>query len=158
MRRVTIGLGAVVGTVAALALAGPAAAGGASPPLWTHGMFDAAPQHIELAIQPTGAPLSQLDWRTGVVRTAPDERVDNSNFSIRPGDAVTVTLVNYTREAHTFTAPGLGISVYVHAGSATHPTKTVFTFTAASFGTYRWFCSLPCGGYMGGNVYAILKV
>ena len=54
----------------------------------------------------------------------------------------------------------LGVNATIAEGSATHPAKTTFTFTApSSAGTYEWFCDFPCDpwamahkGYMRGDV------
>jgi heme/copper-type cytochrome/quinol oxidase subunit 2 len=127
----------------AIAAGAAAAAGGAvAPPLWTHGVFTAKSQHIGFTIRPA----------------ASDERVSVSNFAVRPGDPVTVTVTNYTAKAHTFTAPGLGISAMIPAGSQAHPRTTVFTFTAGSMGTFRWWCATPCGDNMGGTIYAVMRI
>jgi plastocyanin len=125
-----------------LAIVPVAASGASAPPLWTHGMFTASSQQIGFTIKPG------LD----------DEQVSISNFAVRPGDPVTVTVSNYTPKAHTFTAPGLGISALIPAGSRSHPSTSVFTFTATRIGTFHWFCATPCGNSMSGTIYALIRI
>ncbi len=129
----------------------------AGAPLWKHGMFPASNQTWRLAIRP--APqvrLIRADWRTGFAPTGPDERATPSNFAVRPSVPVKVIVTNYTRMAHTFTSPELGISVYIPAARGDVPSRTSFEFVASKRGVIRWFCALPCGGYLGGNVYPII--
>jgi plastocyanin len=148
MRFAVIGLiGLIVAMFAAVVVAsvfGEPTYASAKPALWRHGMVDASAQRLSLTIR--SAPRS----------AASDERVDEPNIAVRPGDAVTVTVQNYTPRFHTFTIPSLGVSALIKPGHARHATRTTFTFTVNRFGTFRWFCALPCGGYMGGTVYAIV--
>lgn len=81
------------------------------------------------------------------------EHVPMANFAVRPGVPVTITVRNYTREAHTFTAPSLGLKVKIAPGSATSPTVTRFTLVAP-YGVFDWRCT-DCPGDMQGKVYAI---
>jgi heme/copper-type cytochrome/quinol oxidase subunit 2 len=116
----------------------------------------ASPQTVVLTIR--SAPASQLmhvGWQHVHVRTAPDERVTGSNFAVAPGRLVRVVVWNYTPMLHAFTSPGLHLNVAILPGSAAHPHKAVFTFRARTYGRIAWYCAVPCGGYMGGNVYAI---
>jgi heme/copper-type cytochrome/quinol oxidase subunit 2 len=32
---------------------------------------------------------------------------------------------------------------------------STFTFTPTKAGAFHWYCALPCGGSMGGTIYAI---
>jgi hypothetical protein len=133
---------------AAVAVARPAHAAGAR----------GTTQTVVLTIRPM--PHSMLDhasWRHVGERLAPDERVTGSNFAVRPGVPVKVVILNYTGELHSFTSPELGVNVAILPGSAAHPHRAVFTFVAHTYGRIRWYCAVPCGGYMGGNVYAIVR-
>jgi plastocyanin len=134
----------LIATAASALITGVAAASNSAnaPPLWTHGTFAAASQQIGFTIH----------------QSAQDERLNISNFAVRPGDPVTVTVTNYTRKAHTFTAPGLRISGMIKPGSPAHPSTSVFTFTAPNMGTFRWWCATPCGDAMGGTIYAITRI
>jgi heme/copper-type cytochrome/quinol oxidase subunit 2 len=69
----------------------------------------------------------------------------------RPGEIV-LTIVNSARHAHTFSFPSLGVEGVVLPGSATHPSITVIHFRAR-YGTFPWYCKLPCGKSMSGDLY-----
>lgn len=88
-----------------------------------------------------------------ILPTKGSEHVALANFAVRPGVPVTLTVRNYTREAHTFTAPALGLDVKIAPGSAAAPTVTRFTFVAP-YGVFAWRCT-DCPGDMQGKVYAI---
>ena len=89
-----------------------------------------------------------------ILPTRGSEHVPMANFAVRPGVPVTLTIRNYTREAHTFTAPSLGLNVKITPGSATAPTVTRFTLVAP-YGVFAWHCT-DCPGDMQGKVYAIV--
>lgn len=78
------------------------------------------------------------------------------NFAVEPGVPLTLTFINSTPEQHSFTAPGLGVSALISAGSKRMPTKTVVTFTPNKFGVFRWHCVF-CRDEMSGHVYAIIE-
>ena len=88
-----------------------------------------------------------------ILPTKGSEHVPTANFAVRPGVPVTITIRNYTREAHTFIAPALGLNVKIAPGSATAPTVTRFTLIAP-YGVFAWRCT-DCPGDMQGKVYAI---
>ncbi|TAM85781.1 hypothetical protein EPN42_14440 [bacterium] len=72
-----------------------------------------------------------------------------SNFVVKAGTPVTLSVVNYDEGPHTMTAPELGLNATIKAGNEVSPGKidpvtTTFTFTPAKKGVYRWFCALPC--------------
>lgn len=83
-----------------------------------------------------------------------------ADFSVQTGQKVTVTVYNYDEGQHSFTSSSLGVDQTIAGGSATHPSKTTFTFTAPSeAGEYEWFCDFPCDpwamthkGFMRGEV------
>src|SRR5512133_1053379 len=58
------------------------------------------------------------------------EVVQDPNIAVTPDVPVRLTVVNTSRVAHTFTVPGLHVNVLVRAGSPSHPSRTVITFTA----------------------------
>ena len=131
---------------ASVAVARPAHAAGATT------------QTVVLTIRPMAQPmLDHASWQSVKERLAPDERVTGSNFAVRPGVSVRVVVLNYTNELHSFTSPELGVNVAILPGSLAHPHRAVFTFTAHTYGRISWHCGVPCGGYMGGNVYAIIR-
>jgi hypothetical protein len=89
-----------------------------------------------------------------VLPTKGSEHVPMANFAVSPGVPVTLTIRNYTREAHTFVAPSLGLDVKIAPGSMTAPTVTRFTLVAA-YGVFAWHCT-DCPGDMQGKIYAIV--
>jgi plastocyanin len=90
------------------------------------------------------------------------DRIVGPNFALAPGVAVRLTIRNYTHEFHTFTIPGLKVSVLVLPSSGHSPRATVVKFTAHTAGTFRWHCAIcPSGMHgrghgMGGTVYVII--
>jgi plastocyanin len=84
-----------------------------------------------------------------------------ADFSVQPGDRVTVTVVNYDGGPHTFTSPSMGVNAIIPGGgSLSAPREMTFTFTAPQkSGRYQWWCAVPCDpwamshdGYMRGVV------
>lgn len=78
-------------------------------------------------------------------------------FVVTSGESAKVTVKNEDSGPHTFSAPGLGLNVFINPGA----TET-FTFTPKTPGTYMWRCEVPCGswvmshpGYMEGNVSVV---
>ncbi len=161
MRTARPALAGAMLVVGALALSGCGATLASSSPRSAvpapHRVFSApADQALTITIHPIeSSKLKQIDWRTGSAGPGPDERVVPSNIAVEPWVPVHVTIVNLTRKQHTFTSLELGVSVFVPAATDAGPSRTTFTFTAQRQGEFRWFCALPCGGYMGGTVYAL---
>jgi plastocyanin len=123
------------------------------------------------ALASTAAPLSKPETINVAVkaddehgRLGPDGKWHDAflpaNFTVHPGDKVTVTVKNYDGGAHSFTSPSLGLNAIIPAGSMSHPHQTTFTFTAPKkAGRYGWWCAMPCDpwamshvGYMRGYV------
>lgn len=83
-----------------------------------------------------------------------------ADFTVTPGERVTVHVYNYDEGKHSFTSPELGVNVTIAGGSEKTPKETTFTFTApAKAGSYQWFCDYPCDpwamaheGFMQGRV------
>jgi heme/copper-type cytochrome/quinol oxidase subunit 2 len=88
------------------------------------------------------------------------EVVQDPNVAVVPDVPVRLTIVNTSRELHTFTIPNLHVNVMVAAGSPRHPSRTVVTFTAPSVGVFTWYCELCPAvhhqGGMRGRVYALV--
>lgn len=84
-----------------------------------------------------------------------DDRMVGPNLVVRPGQVV-LTIINYARHAHTFSAAGLGIERVVLPGSPSRPSTTVVRFTAPR-GTFTWYCRLPCKRTMTGHIYVSLN-
>lgn len=76
------------------------------------------------------------------------------NLAVRPGIPVRLTIVNPTRETHTFTVPELGINQIVPPALAGTPIRVVVTFTAP-YGALHWECE-PCHGEMSGTIYGVI--
>lgn len=87
---------------------------------------------------------------------AAGDRMREANVALAPGLPVQVTIVNRTREFHTFTIPGLKVSELIRPAGA-----TTFTFTPERWGTFAWHCLVCPSGHhgrphaMGGVVYLI---
>lgn len=88
------------------------------------------------------------------------EFVRDPNIAVVPDVPVRLTVVNASRELHTFTIPSLHVNVMVAAGSPGHPSRTVVTLTAPSVGVFTWYCELCPAvhhqGGMRGRVYALV--
>ena len=93
----------------------------------------AAPQHLTLKV------MNDSDRMVG------------SNLLARPG-VIVLTVVNYAHHAHVFAVPGLRVQRLVRPGSSAHPSITVIRVSARQ-GMFAWYCKLPCGKRMSGNVY-----
>jgi plastocyanin len=124
------------------------------------------------ALGATSAPLSKPEAVKLLVKTdvehgrrGPDGKWHDAflpgDFTVHPGDTVTVTVENYDSSPHTFTAPSMGVNAIIPGGgSVSSPHETTFTFTAPkTAGKYQWWCSIPCDpwamahdGYMRGFV------
>ncbi len=83
-------------------------------------------------------------------------------FTAHVGVPVTVTVLNYDGGWHSFTAPELGLDVFLKAGRPAKPSVTTFTFTPKKAGTIPWFCKAPCdpwamarAGYMQGEIQVV---
>lgn len=87
-------------------------------------------------------PLGGMYGGTGQVQ----DSYSPAYFAVPAGTPIRVTIVNYDPAWHTFTAPVLGLDVWIRPAGA-HPFTTTFTFTAPGTGYFEWFCALPCDGY-----------
>lgn len=100
-------------------------------------------------------------------RMGPDKQWHDAflpaEYTVHPGQTVTMTFQNYDSGPHTFTAPSLNVNQVIPSGSASHPTTTTVTFTAPKTpGKYQWWCAVPCdpwamshNGYMRGYVTVV---
>lgn len=91
-----------------------------------------------------GSPLQRVEI---VITDHGADLATPSNFVVRAGIPVAVTVVNHTREAHTFTSEGLGVNELVPAARSA-PTRITFTVLPRK-GTFRWRCIVPCGDMWG---------
>lgn len=72
-----------------------------------------------------------------------------SDFNVKVGEKVTVTVTNYDEGPHTFTSPDIGVNATIAPAIDAKkgiPSKTTFTFTVHKAGKYRWYCMVPCDG------------
>jgi hypothetical protein len=92
---------------------------------------------------------------------AGDEVRPGGNFAIAPGLPVRVTVTNFTHQVHTFSVPGLHLSVAILPARGQTPRKTTFTFTAHEWGRFAWHCVVCVGDHhrhvMAGTVYVIIN-
>jgi len=79
----------------------------------------------------------------------PHDIIIPSNFVVKSGVPVTLTVVNYDEGPHTIFASDLGLNLMIKGGQeqpdkSVKPVTTVLHFTASKKGVFRWYCSLPC--------------
>lgn len=92
----------------------------------------------------------------------PGDRITEANVALAPGVPVRMTVTNSTREFHTFTVPGLGLSELVFPADGQGARKTTFTFTPREWGPFAWHCLIcPSSLHgrphsMGGILYVII--
>ena len=109
----------------------------------------------------TGGPGSSQVQSVSIVIQSGD-RVLAPNFALAPGVPVRLTVVNFTREFHTFTVAGLKVSALILPAVGPTPRKTIVAFTPHATGTFRWHCVIcPSGAHgrkhaMSGEVYVII--
>jgi hypothetical protein len=90
------------------------------------------------------------------------DRVAAPNFALAPGVPVRLTVVNFTREFHTFTIAGLRVSALIRPAVGQTPRTTIVAFTPRAGGVYTWHCVIcPSGAHgrrhaMSGVVYVII--
>ena len=72
-----------------------------------------------------------------------------TNFVVKAGVPVTLTVVNYDERPHNIFQPDLGLNLVMKGGieqpdKSVKPVTTDLHFTATKKGVYRWYCTLPC--------------
>jgi heme/copper-type cytochrome/quinol oxidase subunit 2 len=91
----------------------------------------------------------------GMGETGPDkahhDMIAPSDFVLRAGVPVTLTIVNFDDGNHTITSPALGLNIMIKAGidepdGSIKPVTTTMTFTPKKAGQYRWNCMVMCDG------------
>ena len=91
------------------------------------------------------------------------DRVLEGNIALAPGVPVRMTVTNFTRDSHTFTVPGLNLSEIILPAHENAPTRTTFTFTPKTWGSFAWHCAIcPSGIHgkrhaMSGTLYVIVN-
>ena len=121
----------VTALAAAAALASPAGARNPWAPLASNG-----PQHVTIHI-------------------LPGDVVHDANIAVVPGVPVELTVINTSRQFHSFTIPKLHLNAVVMPGRA-----TTIAFTPHEVGVYRWHCdfcpAVHHTGGMSGTLYALV--
>ena len=91
-----------------------------------------------------------------------DEAYVPGALTMTVGTTYDVTILNYSKDGHTWTLPDLNVNAVVPVGSISSPSVTHFTVTPKKAGTYQWFCAVPCekwsmatNGFMRG--YIVVK-
>ena len=93
----------------------------------------------------------------------PGDRILEGDIALAPGVPARMTVTNYTRDAHSFTVPGLHLNEIIRPGHDNAPTRTTFTFTPNEWGTFTWHCAIcPSGIHgkhhtMSGTLYVIVN-
>ena len=82
-----------------------------------------------------------------------------SDFSVRTGSPVRLTIYNYDDTPHTFTATGLSVDAVIPPALPTGPGNVTDGFTPTVTGSFPWHCRVQCNkwsmaraGYMRGVV------
>jgi FtsP/CotA-like multicopper oxidase with cupredoxin domain len=111
------------------------------------------------AAAPAGTPYVQ---NVGITILAGD-RIAGPNIALAPGVPVRITVTNLTRQFHTFTAPGLGLSVLILPARGQTAKTTTFSFTPHQWGSFAWHCVIcPTGMHgtphtMDGTIYLVIN-
>ena len=88
------------------------------------------------------------------------EAVLDPNIAVIPGVPVVLTVINASREPHSFTIPRLHVNALIKPGRPLRAVATTIRFTVPAVGTYRWHCdfcpAVHHEGPMGGTLYALV--
>ncbi|GEM_PF-1439385 len=145
----------------------------------TAGMMQGSSATAAGATGGSGLPAKEVtltikpDFKPGSDGARHDAFLPRADFTVKAGQTVRVTVLNYDDMPHSFTSPalgagaavpaaqvqmqgtpqdikmmpgpGLGVDQNIPAGTESAPSKTTFTFTAPKKpGRYAWWCKLPC--------------
>jgi plastocyanin len=111
---------------------------------------------------PAPASSTTAVQRITITIAAGDQAALPANFALRPGVPVVVTFRNETHLFHTFTIPGLGVSVLIRPAQGALPRVTTARFVLPDYGVYTWRCVLCASGAhqhmhaMSGKLYSIV--
>ena len=101
------------------------------------------------------APLRSTGPQQVTIHVLPGDVVRDANIAVVPGVPVVLTVINTTRDFHSFTIPKLHVNAVVVPGR-----PTTVTFTPREVGAYRWHCdfcpAVHHSGGMGGTIYALV--
>ena len=72
-----------------------------------------------------------------------------TNFVVKAGVPVTLTIVNYDEGPHNIMQSDLGLNLVMKGGheqpdKSVKPVTTTLHFTATKKGVFRWYCTMPC--------------
>jgi len=109
-----------------------------------------------------GAPMYQQVYRTPQTQTTAlglrqielrlrDYSFDPNTIVLKPGERVSIILVNEGRYSHTFTIDALGIDISLSPGER----KTIDITAPSSPGSYTFYCKPHRGLGMTGNISVI---
>ena len=90
------------------------------------------------------------------------DRITEPNIAVAPEVPVRITVINLTRDFHTFTISQMHVSELVKPAHGTTPGITTFTVTLHHVGAVAWHCAIcPSGMHghvhsMSGKLYAII--
>ena len=79
----------------------------------------------------------------------PHDTLIPTNFVVKAGAPVTLTIANYDEGPHNIFQPDLGLNLTMKGGieqpdKSVKPVTTVLNFTASKKGVFRWYCTMPC--------------
>jgi heme/copper-type cytochrome/quinol oxidase subunit 2 len=106
-----------------------------------------------LAVAQTGQQLNATMYgsKLGIKGSdgLPHDILIPTNFVVKAGVPVTLTIVNYDEGPHNIFQPELGLNLTMKGGieqpdKSVKPVTTVLHFTATKTGVFRWYCTLPC--------------
>ncbi|MGC8510816.1 MAG: cupredoxin domain-containing protein [Acidimicrobiales bacterium] len=132
---VVFGLTAGVGAIWSAVTRGPSVSLAASS-----APVASAPAAVQVKLAVDPPPLGGVKGSNGIV----DEAYVPGTFTMQAGTTYDVTVLNYSTQGHTWTAPSLNVNAVVPVGSPSSPSVTHFTITPKKAGTYQWFCAVPC--------------
>lgn len=146
----TAGVGAIWSAVTSSSSPGASAAPAGGAPV--------TPAAVALKMTIDAPPVGGVKGSNGMV----DEAYTPATLTMSVGTTYDVTILNYSKDGHTWTLPELNVNAVVPVGSSSSPSVTHFTVTPKKAGTYQWFCAVPCekwsmatNGFMRG--YVVVK-
>ena len=117
---------------------------------------------LALATQPGHAAANGDRMQIIQLTILAGDRAVEPNVALAPNLPVRLTIINATREFHTFTIPALHISRLILPADGHSARTTTFTLTLDTWGPVAWRCIIcPSGEHgrkrtMGGTFYVII--
>lgn len=100
----------------------------------------APPTPTQTTTPPTTTPSSQPQAEQDITMDVHEYAFAPSAITVKQGVPVKITITNTGQRTHGFGLPDFNVNQIVDPGM----TET-FTFTPDKTGTFRFFCSVPCG-------------